>query len=184
MQISSSGLALRGLYPVSSGSKFYTRVILMTETVSSRLAALGLELPVSSNPVANYVSYTVVKDMVYVSGQLPITASGLSCTGHLGGNVDIDAGISAARQAGLQVIAKLNEACDGDLERVAQIIRLDVFVASTPDFADHPQVANGVSDLMVDVFGDVGRHTRAAVGVAALPLNAPVEVSCIARLQS
>lgn len=156
----------------------------MTETVASRLAALGLELPVSSAPVANYVSYTQVGDMVYLSGQLPMTASGLSCTGHLGGNVDLDAGIAAARQAGLQVIAKLHDATNGNLDQVAEIVRLDVYVASTPDFGDQPKVANGVSDLMVDVFGDAGRHSRNAVGVAALPLNAPVEVGCIARLKA
>ncbi len=155
----------------------------MTETVKSRLEALGIELPESAAPVANYVSHMVVDGWVYLSGQLPMTASGLSCTGHLGSNVDVSAGIAAARLAGLQVIAKLRDACEGDLDRIAQIVRLDVFVASTSDFTEQPKVANGVSDLMVDVFGEAGRHTRNAVGVAALPLNAPVEVGCIARLK-
>jgi len=156
----------------------------MTDSVKARLKEMGLELPESSAPVANYVSQMVVDGMIYMSGQLPLTSSGLSHTGLLGKDVDLDTGIAVARLAGLQVIAKLNDACEGDLDRIEQIVQLNVFVASTPDFYDQPKIANGVSDLMVEVFGERGRHTRNAVGMASLPLNAPVEVGCIAKMKA
>jgi len=155
----------------------------MTDSVKTRLEAMGLELPVSSAPVANYVSHLVVDGWIYLSGQLPLTANGLLATGLLGDSVDMETGVAAARAAVLQVIAKLNDACEGDLDRITQIVQLNVFVASTPAFTDQPKVANGASDLIVDAFGDLGRHTRNAIGVASLPLNAPVEIGAIARMR-
>ncbi len=155
----------------------------MADSVTTRLAALGIALPASSAPVANYVPFHVVDGWVYVSGQLPVTDAGLACTGRLGAELDVAAGAEAARLAALQVIAKLADACGGDLDRVERIVRIDVFVASTPDFFDQPLVGNGASDLLVQAFGDAGRHTRNAVGVAVLPRNAPVEIAAVAKLK-
>ncbi len=156
----------------------------MADAVKSRLAELGLTLPVSAAPVANYVPFHVVDGMVYTSGQLPITEKGLACTGRLGADVDLAAGVEAAKLAALQVIAKLNDATDGNLDRIEKILRVDVFVASAVDFYNQPEVGNGASDLFVAVFGEAGRHTRNAVGVAVLPRNAPVEVTVIAKLKA
>ncbi len=155
----------------------------MADVVNSRLKSLGIVLPVSAAPVANYVPFHVVDGWVYLSGQLPMTEAGLACTGRLGAELDVPAGAEAARLAALQVIAKLKDACGGDLDRIERIVRLDVFVASTPDFFDQPLVGNGASDLLVQVFGDAGRHTRNAVGVAVLPRNAPVEIAAVAKLK-
>ena len=147
------------------------------------MASLGIVLPTSAAPVANYVPFQVVDGWIYLSGQLPMTGAGLACTGRLGADLDVAAGADAARLAALQVIAKLAEACGGDLDRIERIVRLDVFIASMPDFFDQPLVANGASDLLVRVFGDAGRHTRNAVGVAVLPRNAPVEIAAVAKLK-
>jgi len=155
----------------------------MSDAVKSRLAAMGLKLPVSAAPVANYVPFLALDGWVYLSGQLPLTEAGLISTGRLGAELDLAAGVKAAQTAALQVIAKLDAACGGDLERIERIVRLDVFVASTPDFFDQPKVANGASDLLVEAFGEPGRHTRNALGVAVLPLNAPVEISAVAKLR-
>jgi enamine deaminase RidA (YjgF/YER057c/UK114 family) len=155
----------------------------MAGTVASRLADLGIVLPKSAAPVANYVPFQVVDGWVYVSGQLPVTDAGLACTGRLGAELDTQAGAAAARLAALQVVAKLADACGGDLDRIERLVRIDIFVASTPDFFDQPLVGNGASDLLVQVFGEAGRHTRNAVGVAVLPRNAPVEIAAVAKLK-
>lgn len=156
----------------------------MADTVKSRLAELGLTLPVSAAPVANYVPFHVVDGWIYTSGQLPMTDKGLACTGRLGADVDVATGVEAAKLAALQVIAKLHDATDGNLDRIEKIVRVDVFVASAVDFYDQPTIGNGASDLFVAAFGDAGRHTRNAVGVAVLPRNAPVEVAVIAKLKA
>ena len=156
----------------------------MADAVKSRLAELGLTLPSSAAPIANYVPFHVVDGWVYTSGQLPITDKGLACTGRLGADVDVATGVEAARLAALQVIAKLSDATEGNLDRIEKIVRVDVFVASAVDFYDQPTIGNGASDLFVAVFGDAGRHTRNAVGVAVLPRNAPVEVAVIAKLKA
>jgi enamine deaminase RidA (YjgF/YER057c/UK114 family) len=156
----------------------------MADAVQTRLAELGLTLPVSAAPFANYVPFHVVDGWVYTSGQLPVAENGLACTGRLGAEIDIPTGVEAAKLAALQVIAKLSDATDGHLDRIEKIVRVEVFVASTPDFFNQPAIGNGASDLFVEVFGEAGRHTRNAVGVAVLPLNAPVEVAVVAKLKS
>ena len=148
-----------------------------------KLAALGLELPVAAAPVANYVGYTVSGKTVYVSGQLPFKDGKLLVAGRLGAGVSIEDGYAAGRQCGLNILAHLKAACGGDLDRVARVLRLGGFVNSTPEFTDAPKCVNGASDLMVAVFGDAGRHARAAVGVASLPANAAVEVDAIVELK-
>ncbi|MCW5591985.1 MAG: RidA family protein [Burkholderiales bacterium] len=148
-----------------------------------KLAALGLELPVAAAPVANYVGYTVSGKTVYVSGQLPFKDGKLAVTGRLGAGVSIEDGYAAGRQCGLNILAHLKAACGGDLDRVSRVLRLGGFVNSTPEFTDAPKCVNGASDLMVAVFGDAGKHARAAVGVASLPAGAAVEVDAIVELK-
>jgi enamine deaminase RidA (YjgF/YER057c/UK114 family) len=148
-----------------------------------KLAALGLELPVAAAPVANYVGFTVSGKTVYVSGQLPFKDGKLLVTGRLGAGVTIEDGYAAGRQCGLNILAHLKAACGGDLDRVARVLRLGGFVNATPEFTDAPKCVNGASDLMVAVFGDAGRHARAAVGVASLPAGAAVEVDAVIELK-
>lgn len=151
--------------------------------IDSRLAELGLTLPAAAAPVANYVGYTVSGKTVYISGQLPFRDGKLTCTGKLGAGVSIEEGYAAGRQCALNILAHLRVACGGDLDRVARVLRLGGFVSSTAEFTDAPKCVNGASDLMVEVFGDAGRHARFAVGVASLPAGAAVEVDAIVELR-
>lgn len=148
-----------------------------------RLAALGLELPVAAAPVANYVGFTVSGRTVFISGQLPMKDGKPLVTGRLGAGVSVEDGYAAGRQCALNILAHLKVACGGDLDRVARVLRLGGFVACAPEFTDAPKCVNGASDLMVAVFGDAGRHARAAVGVASLPAGAAVEVDAIVELK-
>jgi enamine deaminase RidA (YjgF/YER057c/UK114 family) len=149
----------------------------------AKLAELGLTLPVAAAPVANYVGYTVSGKTVYISGQLPFKDGKVTVVGKLGAGVSIDEGYAAGRQCGLNILAHLQVACGGDLDRVAKVLRLGGFVNSAPEFTDAPKCINGASDLMVAVFGDAGRHARAAVGVASLPAGAAVEVDAVVELK-
>jgi enamine deaminase RidA (YjgF/YER057c/UK114 family) len=144
-------------------------------SIDSRLAELGLVLPDTPAPAANYVSFVRSGSIVYVSGQISRDAGGL-ILGKLGAGVDAAGGAAAARTCGLALIAQVRNACDGDLDRVVRVVKLTGFVNSAPDFTDQPMVINGCSDLLVEVFGERGRHARSAVGVAALPLGVAVEV--------
>lgn len=151
-------------------------------TVESRLSALGLDIPMAPKAVANYVGYKIVGDLVIISGQLPLKEGKVLYAGHLGATVSLEEGIAAARQCAINILAQLKTAVDGDWQRVKQCVRLGGFVASTDDFTKHPLVVNGASDLIAEVFGEAGRHARAAVGVAALPLGASVEVEAIFQI--
>lgn len=144
--------------------------------VLDKLASLGIALPEAPKAVANYLPAVIAGDTVIVSGQLPLKEGKLTCTGKLGADVSIDDGYAAARQCAINALAALNGVIGGDWDRVAQVVRLGGFVASADGFTDQPKVVNGASDFMVEVFGDQGRHARAAVGVAELPLGAAVEV--------
>ncbi len=150
----------------------------MSDSVEQKLAELGLTLPSAAAPAANYVPYVLAGGMLYISGQLPMADGVVAYKGHLGANVSLDDGKAAARQCALNILAQVQAAL-GSFDRVAQVVRLGGFVASTADYTDHPQVVNGASDLMVAVFGDKGRHARAAVGVSALPRGAAVEVEAV-----
>ncbi len=143
--------------------------------IDARLGELGIVLPDPVAPVANYVPYVVAGNLVFISGQVSIAPDGM-ITGKLGADVSLDRGIEAAHACGVNLIAQLKAACGGDLDRVKRVVKLGGFVNSTPDFIDQPKVVNGASDLMVSVFGDVGRHARAAVSAPSLPLNAAVEI--------
>ena len=148
-------------------------------TAAERLAELGISIPPAPKPVAAYVGFVRQGDLVFVSGQLPFVDGKLAVTGLLGRDVSLEDGAKAARICAINVISQAAAACDGDLERVVRVVRLGGFVASTPDFVDHPKVVNGASELIGAVFGERGQHARAAVGVAALPMNAAVEVEAI-----
>jgi len=151
-------------------------------TVEARLLELGLELPPPPQPVASYVPVAISGTLAFVSGQVPMEDGKLMVTGKLGAELDLDAGVAAARRCGLQALAALRSAL-GSLGRVRRIVKVSVFVASAQGFTDQPKVANGVSDLFVEVFGEAGRHARAAVGVPELPLGAPVEVELVAEIE-
>ena len=150
-------------------------------TIEARLNELGIVLPEAAAPVASYVPVVVHGGAAHVSGQLPFVDGALK-TGRLGEDVSLEEGMEAARACGLMILAQLKAA--GVLEQVERVVKLGAFVNSTGDFTDQPKVANGASDLMFEVFGDSGRHARAAVGVPALPLGAAVEVDAIIALKA
>jgi len=147
----------------------------MPGTIDAQLASLNITLPAAPAPAANYVPFVQSGALVYVSGQISQDETGL-ITGHLGAEVDIAKGQYAARCCALSLMAQLKAACGGDLDRVTRVVKLTGFVNSTPDFTDQPEVINGASDVLAEVFGEKGAHARAAVGVAALPRNVAVEI--------
>ncbi|MDA0820086.1 MAG: RidA family protein [Proteobacteria bacterium] len=148
-------------------------------SIEARLQELGIVLPEAVAPVASYVPVVVQGGFAHVSGQLPFI-DGELVAGRLGEDVSLEAGRAAARACGLMILAQLKAA--GVLEKVGRVVKLGGFVSSTAEFADQPKVINGASDLMLDVFGEIGKHARAAVGVPALPLGAAVEVDAIIAL--
>jgi len=151
--------------------------------VQARLALLGLELPTPSAPVAAYAPVVIHQGVAYVSGQLPRKGDGL-VKGRIGAGVSIADAKAAARLCAIGVLAVLDQALDGDLDRVIRCLQLSGFVAAPADFEAHSEVINGASELMADVFGAAGVHARAAVGVASLPFGVPVEVSAIFAVAS
>jgi enamine deaminase RidA (YjgF/YER057c/UK114 family) len=150
-------------------------------SIEKRLAELGIELPTAAAPVAAYTPVVIARGLAHVSGQLPFI-DGKLVTGRLGEDVSLEQGAAAARACGLMILAQLKAAL-GSLDRVERVVKLGAFVNSTADFTDQPRVANGASELMQAVFGDAGRHARAAVGVPALPLGAAVEVDAIVEVR-
>lgn len=144
--------------------------------IEDRLTGLGINLPAPPVPVASYVPYTISGNLVFVSGQIPIEDGRPAYVGKLGADVSVDAGKAAARLCALNLIAQLKAACGGDLDRVTRCLRLGVFVNATPEFDQHPEVANGASDFIVKLLGDGGKHARAAVGSSSLPRGVAVEV--------
>jgi enamine deaminase RidA (YjgF/YER057c/UK114 family) len=154
-----------------------------TQSPEQRLARQGLALPDPPAPIAAFAPYARSGLTVYVSGQIAIRAGQLVTKGRLGADVGIADGQAAARMCALNVLAQLNAAA-GSLSAIARLVKITVFVASTPDFTSQPQVADGASRLFLDVLGEAGAHARSAIGVAALPLGTPVEVEAIAELGS
>ncbi len=153
----------------------------MAGTIEQRLIDHDIELPEAATPVANYVPAVQSGSMLYISGQVPLWNGQRRHIGKLGADTSVEDGQAAARLCALNVVSQAKAAL-GDLDRVARVVKLVGFVNSTPDFTDQPAVINGASDLMVEVFGDKGRHARSAVGVAALPLGVAVEVEAILEI--
>lgn len=145
--------------------------------IETRLAELGLELPPAPAPAANYVPFVRTGNQLFVSGQISSDTAGL-IMGRLGADLSIEEGAAAARRCGLALIAQARAAL-GDLDRVTRVVKLVGFVNSTPEFTDQPKVVNGASDLMVEVFGEAGRHARSAVAAPSLPLGVAVEIEAI-----
>ncbi len=154
----------------------------MTGLIDARLKELGISLPEPPKPVASYVPYVVSGKQVFISGQVPMEGGNLRYIGTVGKDLSLEGGKSAARLCAINVLAQLKAAAGGDLDTVKRCIRLAVFVNAVPEFAQHPEVANGASDLMLEVFGDVGKHARAAVGAGSLPRNVAAEVEAVFEL--
>jgi enamine deaminase RidA (YjgF/YER057c/UK114 family) len=150
-------------------------------TPEQKIEELGYTLPAPATPAGSYIPTTRTGDLVYTSGQVPMLEGKLHQTGKLGVDLGVDEGKAQARVCVLNALAALKAEL-GELSRVRRIVKVVVFVASAPDFVQQPQVANGASDLLAEVFGEAGKHARSAVGVAALPLDAPVEVELIAEV--
>ena len=151
----------------------------MTGRVDGRLRELDIVLPEPIPPVATYVPYVLTGSLVFLSGQVTVGPNGLEYLGQVGADFSVEEGQTAARLCAINILAQLKEACDGDLDRVTRCVKLGGFVNAPAGFKDHPKVINGASDLMVDVFGDAGRHARFAVGSGSLPLNVAVEVEAV-----
>jgi enamine deaminase RidA (YjgF/YER057c/UK114 family) len=150
-------------------------------SIDSRIAELGLTLPVPAAPVAAYVPAVEAGGLLHISGQLPFDEGALM-TGRLGEDRDVDFGVRAAEKCGLMLVAQIKAAL-GSLDRVERIVKLGAFISSAGTFTDQPKVANGASELMVAIFGDAGRHARSAVGVPVLPLGAAVEIDAIVAVR-
>ncbi|MCZ6587603.1 MAG: RidA family protein [Alphaproteobacteria bacterium] len=152
----------------------------MTSAIETRLAELGIELPEPQLPtVAKILPAMIVERTLYVSGQVTTWNGDLRYIGKVGRDFDLEEGRAAARLSALNVLAQAKLALDGDLDRVARVVNLRGFVNAMPDFTDIPAVVNGASELMIDLFGDAGRHTRTAVGVAVMPFDVAIEVEAI-----
>lgn len=154
----------------------------MTGNIEKILASQGIVLPQAASPAANYVPYVISGKQISVAGQIPFWNGELTGLGKIGRDMTTEDGANIARICGLNLIAQVKAACEGDLDRVARVVKLGGFVNCTEDFCDHPEVINGASNLMVDVFGDKGTHSRFAVGVNSLPRGVAVEVDGIFEL--
>jgi len=150
--------------------------------IESRLKELNITLPTPPAPVASYVPYVISGNQVFVSGQVTIGAKGLEYVGTVGKELSLEDGKAAARLCAINVIAQLKAACGGDLDRVKRVVKVTCFVNAVPGYAQHPEIANGASDLFVEVFGDAGRHARAAVGAGSLPRNVATEVEAVIEI--
>ena len=151
--------------------------------IDKKLRELGIVLPTPSKPVANYVPWVKTGNLVFVSGQGAVRDGKIEYAGKVGDSLSMEDAVTSARLTAINVIAQLRDACGGDLDRVKRIVKLLGFVNCTADFGDQPKVINGASDLMVEVFGEKGRHARSAVGAPALPFGLSVEVEAIAEIE-
>ncbi|BAO88990.1 RidA family protein [Caballeronia cordobensis] len=154
----------------------------MEATLEQRLQKLGIEMPPPVTPGANFAPTKRVGNLLYVSGQVPVSGGVDRYVGKLGTEISVEDGQAAARLCAVNVLSQVNQAVGGDFDQVVGCVRLGGFVNASPDFKDHPKVLNGASDLMISVLGDAGRHTRAAVGCNSLPRNVAVEVDAIFEL--
>lgn len=151
--------------------------------IDKRLAALGIAIPAPAAPVANYVGWVRTGNLVFTAGQVPVKDGEFPYRGKVGADVTVEAAQAAARLCAINIIAQIKAALGGDLDRVRRVVKLVGFVNGTAEFADHPKVVNGASDLMVEVFGDRGKHARSAVGSGSLPLNVAVEIEAVFEVE-
>ncbi len=156
----------------------------MSNAIESRLTELGITLPVAAAPAANYVSYVITGNLLFISGQLPTENGKVAVTGLVGADVDVAAASRAAELCAINILSQAKAALDGDLTRITRVVKLSSFVASAPGFTEQHIVTNGASNLIANVLGDVGKHARAAVGMATLPLNASVEIEAIIEIKA
>lgn len=154
----------------------------MSNTIDSRLAALGITLPEAAAPAANYVPYVISGNLLYLSGQLPMEGGKVAVLGLVGSDVALPDAQRAAELCAINILAQAKSALGGDLSRITRVIKLNGFVASAPGFVEQHLVINGASNLIANVLGEAGKHARAAVGMAALPLNAAVEIDAILEI--
>jgi len=155
----------------------------MAGLIDAKLAQLRITLPEPMAPVASYIPYRIAGNLAWISGQGPVENGAMMCVGLVGSVVGLEAAIAAARLTGLNLLSQLRVALDGDLDRVSRVVKLGGFVQCTPDFIDHPKVINGASDLMVEIFGEAGKHARFAVGAPSLPMNTSVEIDGIFEIR-
>ena len=151
----------------------------MTGRIEAKLKDLGIALPVPPAPVASYVPFVTTGNLVFISGQIPAAPDGLKFIGIVGQDLSLDDGKAAARLCAINLLAQIKAACGGDLDRVTRCVKLSVFVNAVPGYTQHPEIANGASDLMVEVFGEAGKHARAAMGAGSLPRNVAVEIEAV-----
>lgn len=153
----------------------------MTNAVETKLAEMGLTLPQANAPAANYIPFVQVGDLLFVSGQISMGPEGM-IKGKLGTDLTVEEGAAAARSCAISLIAQVKAACDGDLGKLKRVVKLTGFVNSAPDFGDQPKVINGASDFLVELLGDLGRHSRSAVSAGALPFGVAVEIEGIFQI--
>ena len=156
----------------------------MTDAIEGRLKELGITLPVAAAPAANYVPYVITGNLLFISGQLPNENGKVAVTGLVGSDVDVAAATRAAELCAINILAQAKAALNGDLGRIKRVVKLSSFVASAPGFSEQHVVTNGASNLVVAILGEAGKHARAAVGMAALPLNASVEIEAIIEIEA
>ncbi|MDB2700265.1 RidA family protein [Alphaproteobacteria bacterium] len=155
----------------------------MANIIDQRLKELNIELDDASVPAGSYVPYVITNNLVFISGQLPFINGKLTIKGKVGDNVSLDDAVKMSEACAKALLSQLKAACNGNLDKVNKVVKLGGFVASAPNFTDQPKVINGASDLIVNIFGDKGKHSRFAVGVSALPLNVPVEIDGIFEIE-
>ena len=155
----------------------------MANIIDQRLKELNIELDDASVPAGSYVPYVITNNLVFISGQLPFINGKLTIKGKVGDNVSLDDAVKMSEACAKALLSQLKAACNGNLDKVNKVVKLGGFVSSAPNFTDQPKVINGASDLIVNIFGDKGKHSRFAVGVAALPLDVPVEIDGIFEIE-
>ena len=156
----------------------------MTNIIENKLKELDIILDEASEPAGSYVPYVISNNLVFISGQLPFINGSITIKGKVGSEVSVEDGIKMAEVCAKALLSQLKSACNGNLDKVKKVVKLGGFVASDPNFIDHPKIINGASDLIVKIFKDKGRHARFAVGVASLPLNTPVEIEGIFEIEN
>lgn len=153
------------------------------QTADDKIKELGLQLPPASKPIANYVKYVRTGNLIFLAGHGPTKADGTNITGKVGKDLTIEQGYEAAKITALSLIATLKDALAGDLSKVKRIVKVNGYVNCLPDFTEQPKVINGCSDLLVQIFGEKGKHARAAMGMVALPMNIAVEIEMVVEVE-